>query len=166
MPTPSPIIVAMMPACLGMSTTQPSSPITPSPEATLTSAAKIGTMAATSVPNANTSTSSAHTTPMTSLGPVLISLSAGFELSAGTTSSPASRAGSAALDSSWVVWAILSESLPAILIVMRPICRLEEMPPTRNGVSTDVTCGIVSSRSTARSTACLRFSSSSGPSAE
>ena len=116
------------------------------------------------MPNANISTSSAHTTPMISLGPVLISLSAGVELSAGTTSSPACPAGSAASDRACVVSASLVLSCPSMRTVISPIRRLEAMPPLRYG---DVDLHDVRHRAdagpTARSTACLRPSSMSGP---
>ena len=124
---------------------------------------KIGTSAATSVPKANSSTSSATTTPATSLAPVLISLSAGVELSDGTTSMPARAAGAAATTSCSEVCAILVVSCPSSRTVIMPIRRLDDMPPIRYGVSTWATCGARRRASIVCSTAFLRDLSISVP---
>lgn len=131
----------------------------------LISAVKIGTSAATSVPKANSSTSDAKTTPAISLAPVLICLSAGVELSEGTTSMPARTVGAAAATSRSDVWASLVVSCPVSRTVIIPIRRLDDMPPIRYGVSTCATCGVRRRASMARSTACLRGLSISVPSA-
>lgn len=108
MPTPSPIIAAMVAPADGMSIRWPVRPITASEMPTPTTATASGTAAAIGLRNPRYRTAKAATSPMISLRRVDFLSAAAARLPPGVTSIPAAAAGSAASTRSWAMSAVMS----------------------------------------------------------